>query len=344
MTAVAAQRRTAGVLAAAYGLSGAGRPIGTEHLLSALTLRAGGPVAAALDRVDLTPTVAFAVLRDRADDWHSDDGGRHVGSAGPTPLAAGVPAGRHGQRPGTAAACRAFAVAASVAADTGSRVVSPGDVLHGLLADTTNRATELLAWCAVDPARLANASGGAAPRERVARVGVELHATRDALLGRRRCPAESPADRLSGWLLHRMRVNLARQPVYWLRRDAVDQARRSGFRHPRSEHLLLALLATHEVATAYPELSARYAHRYDGGRRLADAGLRYRDVLAVAHAHREQLGMDAAPVAAFLPAAGRGEPAGTGEVLRALLATGGNRAVRLLDLLGPHRDTGQPAW
>jgi hypothetical protein len=113
--------------------------------------------------------------------------------------------------------------------------------------------------------------------------------------------------------------------------EADEMARRSG-RPARTDDVLLALVTTFEVATAYPHLTGSVADRYDGTRALL-AGVD-RDELAAAVA--AESGDDEVPLKSLLKA-GPGGPQDTATLLRALTAHPGTRAARVLRSLAPAR-------
>jgi hypothetical protein len=158
----------------------------------------------------------------------------------------------------------------------------------------------------------------------------ELRRTRDLLLGRAQFRGLGVLSRVFGRMP--MFAYHAEAPVLWTLWEAQDQARGDGRRKPNTADVLLAILATHEVAQRYPHLVGRAEHRYDGGRLLVDAGLRYRAARSAARAHADELGRDPRPVKAYAPRGDR-YPQTTGELLNAITRDGDTRAARLLRIL-----------
>ncbi len=300
-------------------------PVTTDALLVAVAWSRRAP--AALDAVELTPTVAGAAYRRLRGTWTSADAGG-VGPPGPDHIVmaeGGTPARF------TPAAAEAMRRAAAAAAADGRTACDIGDILTALVADHGSRAAEMLAFCGVDVPALERALRMGTPPAVPERVEPELRRLRDVLIGRSRYPTP-PGWR--NWLLGlvvRGRVNYAGNPVAWVRLEAGEQARHRGRQRPGTDDVLLAVLATHEVARQYPHLSGTAAEKYHGARLLADAGLRYRDVYAAAQA--ADLGSDPQPLRAYLPTA----PTDTHGLLRLVLAGPDNRATRLLIAAGVDR-------
>ncbi|MFE3068516.1 hypothetical protein [Streptomyces sp. NPDC059247] len=84
------------------------------------------------------------------------------------------------------------------------------------------------------------------------------------------------------WLLKLGGVNWASRTASWVRRETYEQARRLGVGTAGTEHVLLAVLATHEVALRYPRLAGRNSpgpgSPYAGGERLVRLGVDYASV------------------------------------------------------------------
>ncbi|NGO68756.1 Clp protease N-terminal domain-containing protein [Streptomyces boncukensis] len=264
-----------GVLGAARGArSGARGPIGSEHLLAGITT-AKGEAREALAAEGATKVVLLAVLRDRMgrdDAWSADD------DAGGTVTEKDI-LGEEGEQHTryTGAAARALTAAMAQARREDAGKFGAEHLLRGLL-EGDNRAVEALGTCGIAPqAVLARLDGGTASRE----DGLDplLHPTRDVLLGHshyRRTPF------WVRWLLKLSGVNWAARPAWWVRMETYEQARRLGSDAVGTEHVLLAVLATHEVALQYPHLAGESASglgsRYAGGERLVRLGIDYASV------------------------------------------------------------------
>ncbi len=300
-------------------------PVTTADLL--VTIARSRRAAAVLDAVEVTPTVATAAYKHLGGAWTSADAGG-VGPRGPDEIVmaeGGTPARF------TPAAAEAMRRAAASAAADGRGACEVGDVLAALLADHDSRAAEMLAFCGVDVPALDQAVRAGTPPTVRDRVEPELRRLRDVLIGRSRYPR--PAGWRS-WLLAvavRIRINYAANPVAWVRLEADEQARQRGRERPGTDDVLLAVLATHEVARQYPHLSGTAVEKYHGSRLLADAGLRYRE--AYATAQQTDLGDDPQPLRKYLPST----PMDTLTLLRLLLAGQDNRATRLLAAAGVDR-------
>ncbi|MFE6055807.1 hypothetical protein ACFQ6N_34115 [Kitasatospora sp. NPDC056446] len=147
--------------------------------------------------------------------------------------------------------------------------------------------------------------------------------TRDALLGRR-------AQRLPRWK-RLVRPGTAGAPsasasAEWIRREADGQAERLGRRTPGTEHVLLALLAVHEVLRHHPEPGVDDT----GGELLAGYGLDYARAHAALEAGRIVLAADPRSVEAYLAGAA------PGPLVRRLLDED-TRARRLVEALRTDR-------
>lgn len=316
------------VLAGARGAAKNG-PVGTEHLLIGLAGRAGKAASAALQAVDAPVRVLLTVVNWR-DEWISPD------EADLPPDAVSPGAVQWFDEPDKPLHCTTAARAAlhraATAAGTGGRSrITPVDVLMGLLEDERNRAAEVLLACGVELAALRRALLAGEPVVVADRVEPDLRRTRDVLLGRARYRGLG----LPGRLLARLPVlvHQAQAPVLWTMQDARDRARGAGRRRPDTDDVLLAILATHEVAQRYQHLVGRQQHRYDGGQRLTDAGVRYRDALSAARTHACDLRPDPLPVKAYVPS-GDSCPQSTGELLSAITRDADTRASGLLRILG----------
>ncbi|NSL42938.1 hypothetical protein HO151_01640 [Streptomyces sp. 8P21H-1] len=331
--------KTVGVLGAARGARATAEdPIGTEHLLAALTT-SKGPAREALADEGATKVALLAVLRDRE--------GRDGAWDGDDDVDAGVVAtdvlGDDGDRRVrfTGGAARALTAAMEHARREGAAKFGAVHLLRGLL-EGDNRAVEALAVCKVSPQAVRARLGGDAgsPEDDLSPL---LHATRDALLGRghyRHMP------RWKRWLVKRGGVNWASTPVEWVRQESYEQARRLGDGAVGTEHVLLAVLATHEVALRYPHLAKAEDPaadtRFAGGGQLADLGLSHASVHGALTGGRVPLAADTRPVEQYfdgmagpgtMPTAGAtASDAGTGPLV-ALLLGEETRARQLVDVL-----------
>ncbi|MFD7513852.1 Clp protease N-terminal domain-containing protein [Streptomyces niveus] len=255
-----------GILGAARGARGdAEAPIGTEHLLAGLTT-AKGPAREALADVGATKIALLTVLRNRKDDdgaWSTADDAR-------ASVVSEDILGEDGDRRThyTGAAARALTAAMGDARRTDAAKFGADHLLRGLLEEE-NRAVELLAVCGITPQAVrARLDGGPGSREDA--LDPLLHPTRDVLLGR------GQYRRVSFWMRWMIKlggVNWASLPAGWARLETFEQARRLGDGTVGTEHVLLAILATHEVALQHPHLSGEA--RYAGGERLAALGIDY---------------------------------------------------------------------
>lgn len=324
-----------GILGAARGAQGGAEgAIGTEHLLAGITT-AKGPAREALVDEGATKTALLAVLRDRMHRngaWRADDDAE--GS-----VASKDVLGDDGDRRThfTGAAATALTAAMGHAQQEDAAKFGGEHLLRGLLEED-NRAVELLGACGISPQSVrARLDGGSGSGE----DGLDplLHATRDVLLGRghyRRMPF------WMRWLTRFSGVNWASLPAGWVRLETYEQARRLGDGVVGAEHVLLAILATHEVALRYPHLVGEDAPdqdtRYAGGEQLARLGIDYASVHRVLTAgDRVHLTADARPVEQYVDeAAGlnlvpTADP-GTGPLVEALLREE-TRARQLMDAL-----------
>ncbi|MFJ2766795.1 Clp protease N-terminal domain-containing protein [Streptomyces sp. NPDC087300] len=272
-----------GILGAARGARpDAGAATGTEHLLAGLTT-AKGPARGALAAQGVTRTVLLTVLRDRAhgdDAWSADD------DSATTVVSKDV-LGEDGDGRShfTGAAARALTSAMTHARREGAKKFGAEHLLRGLLEED-NRAVELLAACGLTPQAVGEGLDGGPEGDPTSGPGGEedslgplLHATRDMLLGRdhyRRMPL------WTRWTVRFSGINWASLPSSWVRLETYEQARRLGDDVVGTEHVLLAVLATHEVARTYPHLARESAPgheaRYSGGERLARLGIDHASV------------------------------------------------------------------
>jgi hypothetical protein len=292
--------------------------VGTEHLLVGLVM-AKPAVKRLFDLgFDLTGPVLHSVIRNRpiqdGDGWDGPDGEQPAGEMVISP--GGKPAPLTGAAKAALERCPAHA--------------SPETVLLTVLEDERCHAVTVLRDCGVvlDDVRQALRTGQAPQHED--RVAPDLRTTRDMLIGRQRYRGWGLRNRLLSFVV-RVRFNYALTPVMWASLEADEIAKRRGGGAPRTDDVLIAQLATYEVAQAYPHLTRSVAGQYEGSRALAATGLDHRRLTAAAAAH--DLGTDDVPPKALLK---RGErwPRDTAELLRLLLAHPGNRSVRLLTALG----------
>jgi hypothetical protein len=286
--------RTNEVVGVARAHSGDTHVIGTHHLLMGLAVAKSG-ARERLEAAGLTRTVLATVLRTR---FLTSREGDAVPVSFPE-------IGKIEQVSGAAVAALERYLA-------GER--RPETLLAALLRDEDSLAVQMVRACGVDVDL------------RPVEVPARLEAVRDHLLGRTKY--RNPGLRnLSLAIAVAARPNYALHPVMWVKLEAERTAA-----EPRTDDVLVALLATYEVAQAYPHLLAGAdPGLHDGARVLADAGLDS-GTLASAAAERE-LGTDAVKVKTLLRY-GRSWPAGTAELLARLLAHDDTRAVRLLRSLG----------
>lgn len=295
---------TVGILGAARGAqSGSEDAIGTEHLLAGFTTSRGAAREALADE-GATGTALLAVIRDRANRdapaWSADDDAEGT-------VAAPDVLGEDGDRRErfTGAAARALTAAMERARREGAAKFNAVHLLRALLEDD-NRAVELLGVCGIAPqsvrARLdAGATGTGATGGREDGLPTLLHTTRDVLLGRshyRHLPF------WKRWLVKHAGTNVASRPAWWIELETYDQARRLGHRAVGTEHVLLAILATHEVALRYPHLAGENAptpdSRYTGGEHLTRLGLDYTSVHTALTSNSVPLTTDPRPVKQYL--------------------------------------------
>ncbi|MPY62313.1 hypothetical protein FNH08_35765 [Streptomyces spongiae] len=291
---------TVGILGAARGAkSNDGAAIGTEHLLAGITT-AKGPAREALAHEGATKTALLAVLRDRKD----RDGAWSGADDAEGSVAAQDVLGEDGERDGrlTGAAARALTAAMGQAQREGAAKFGAVHLLRALLEED-NRAVELLGVCGISPqavlVRLDGGSGGSGGEEEG--LNPLLHATRDVLLGRSSYRHMSFWKR---WLIKKAGINLASKPAWWVGLETYEQARRLGDSAVGTEHVLLAILATHEVALRYPHLAGESAPvpdtRYTGGERLARLGLDYASVHSALTSERVRLTADVRPAKQYI--------------------------------------------
>lgn len=317
-----------------HALGGPGDgPLGTEHLLVAVAGETG-PAGAALAAAGAGADTLRALVRERKGRWTADDGPAAV----PDREAPGA-VGADG-RPLSGAAARALAVATERARRDGEPACTAAHLLRALLADGNagrgagsdgnagnagrggangagpdrTRAAELLRAAGVAPQAVLDRLDGAVRQS--GDLDPLLHPTRETLLARR-------GHRAPRW--KRLLRPGPSGPAAWIRPEADAQAERLGRRTPGTEHVLLALLAVHEVACHEPGLAAE-----DGaGELLAGLGLDYVRAHAALDSGGVTLPADPRAVEAYLTeVAGQG----TDRLVRALLEED-TRARRLVEAL-----------
>ncbi|MEU0686337.1 Clp protease N-terminal domain-containing protein [Streptomyces uncialis] len=328
--------RVAGVMGAAWGaVPDGGDIIATEHLLAGIA-GTRSDAAKALSVAGATVTAQLAVLRDHHDGAAAWDSTDDTDTSVPSVDLLGDD-GDKGRRLSGAAA-RALTHAMDQARSARSDHYTTEHLLRGLLADGTSRAARMLTLCGTDAAEVLRRldEGDFEPADDGLRP--QLWPTRDTLLGRRSPTGTSLWRRL---LLRLAKgANLAASPVSWLGFDAVQQA--AGLKQRLgTEHLLLSVLATHEVAVRYPHLATAaapadgdgpdVADRFAGGAALHALGVDYLTVRRAVERDGHQLGEDDRDPDTYLEAFEGGD--GTGPLTQSLLQ-GENRARRLLITLG----------
>ncbi len=342
-----------GILGSARGAAGAsgGEAIGTDHLLAGITASKGAARQALAD-AGATGTAVAALLRDAGERGVTREGADDAEET----VAARDLLGEDGDRRTrfTGAAARALTSAREQARREGAKKFGAVHLLRALLEENTgegsrepHRAVGLLAACGVSPRTVLSLLDGDAPH-RTDDLAPGLRPTRDALLGRGHYPHKALWKR---WLLARAGVNWASRPAWWVSMEAHEQARRLGHGTVGTEHILLAVLATHEVALRYPHMRDERAPtpdtRYGGGERLARRGLDHATVHGALTTGRIPLAADPRPARQYLDEAaspGRpptdapaGVPAtdpGTGPLVDLLLKEA-TRARQLIDVLAP---------
>ncbi|GAB7051290.1 hypothetical protein [Catenuloplanes indicus] len=297
-------------------------PIGTGALL--WSIAGDKEVAPVLDGFDISARVVFAVLRTPGRVWREPDtGAMWDPDAEPRkgPFE-GVPAvlDETTDQVMSVSVAAADALRGDVA---DSRVL----LLAEILANPDSEASAVIRDCGEDPAEVrAAALAGTAP-VRPDRLVPELRPARNALLGRVRYRGRGLRDKLLLSVLAR-EINHADEPVFWARLEADERAREQG-RATRTDDLLLALLATHEVVLAYPHMGALGRDRRTGGEALLAQGMDHRRVRSVALDNRP----DEVPVSEIIKT-GPDFPKDTGVLLDRLAAHPGNRSARILSALG----------
>lgn len=297
---------TVGILGAARGAqSGSGDAIGTEHLLAGFATSRGA-AREALAAEGATGTALLAVIRDRMNRTNRDTPAWSADDDAEGTVAAPDVLGEDGDRRErfTGAAARALTAAMERARGEGAAKFNAVHLLRALLEDD-NRAVELLGVCGIAPrsvrARLEAAGTDGVGSAREDGLPALLHPTRDVLLGRshyRHLPF------WKRWLVKHAGTNLASRPTWWIELETYDQARRLGDRTVGTEHLLLAILATHEVALRYPHLAGENAPtpntRYTGGEHLTRLGLDYTSVHTALTSNSVPMTADPRPVKQYL--------------------------------------------
>ncbi|MCA2214086.1 Clp protease N-terminal domain-containing protein [Jidongwangia harbinensis] len=295
--------------------------IGTDLLLAGLVM-AAPRVARLLDAFDITGPVLRAVIRDHHHHgrWAVPDGPAHpdtdvtvAGLTGPTPFTGGAAA--------ALIRCREL---------PGANPRRPEDLLAALLQDHDCRAAAVLRDCGADVDEVARAARTRERPHREERVAPALRVTRDMLIGRQRYRGRGLRDRLLSFAV-RVQINYAVTPVMWVSLEVDEIAKRRGGR-PRTDDILLAMLATYEVGLAYPHLSAGAADKYHGSRLLAATGFDHQRLAAAVDVY--DLGTDGVSPKAILRRGDEQWPQDTAELLSRLLAHDNTRAARLLDKLG----------
>ncbi|MEE1764702.1 Clp protease N-terminal domain-containing protein [Streptomyces sp. SP18BB07] len=288
---------TVGILGAARGArSGSGGALGTEHLLAGITT-SKGPAREALASEGATKTALLAVLRHRQDRdgaWSATDDAEESVDAREV---LGDDDGRSDRF--TGAAARALTKAMGDAEREGAAKFGAPHLLRALL-DEDHRAVELLGACGIAPQAVRARLDGTGDSATDALPPL-LHATRDRLLGRdhyRHMPF------WKRWLVKRSGINWASRPARWVSLETYEQAQRLGAAAVGTEHVLLAILATHEVAQRHPHLATENAStpdlRYTGGERLTRLGLDYTSVHKALTGGRVHLLPDPHPLTHYL--------------------------------------------
>ncbi|MBT3155496.1 hypothetical protein HTV45_32440 [Streptomyces sp. CHD11] len=353
-----------GILGSARGAAGAssGEAIGTDHLLAGITASKGAARQALAD-AGATKIAVAALLRDARETGvpreDADDAGETVASRD----LLGEDGDRHTRF--TGAAARALTSAMEQARREDAKKFGAVHLLRALLEEDLEEDTEkdtgdgtrephravvLLADCGVTPGTVLSLLDGDAPAPEDDLDSL-LHPTRDALLGRVHYRHKTLWKR---WLLKRIGVNWASRPAWWISMETPEQARRLGHGTVGTEHILLAVLATHEVALHYPHMRDESAPtpdtRYSGAERLARMGLDHATVHSALTTGRVPLTADARPAEQYLeeaaspdrpptdaPAHAPTTDPGTGPLVDLLLKEE-TRARQLIDALAPTPD------
>ena len=308
----AGDRQTTRAIDWARAVHETGAETGTDHLLAGLVFTES-VARDVLDAFDITRTVVVAVLTGRAEGRDAADGVDRVDTEV------------------TVESCTLTggANAALVRYLEQPEPRGPETLLGAILRDDRSHAAILLRDCGVDVDEVRRAVR-AGERPRVSdRVAPELRATRDLLVGRARYPGAGLRN-LSLTLAVRLRPNYGTQPTIWATLEADRLARRRGGR-TRTDDVLVAMLATYRVATAYPHLLRTVPELYEGVRALVAAGIDPEDAARAAESF--ELGRDAVPPKSLIRY-GEHFPKDTAALLRLLAAHDDNRSARLLRALG----------
>ncbi|HWS34940.1 MAG TPA: Clp protease N-terminal domain-containing protein [Actinoplanes sp.] len=235
----------------------------TAHLLTGLIVAAQA-VTRLLDVVDITPTVAAHVLRKTGD---GPDGTAHPEDepvlTEPIPLTDGAKS--------------ALAQAARLA-DGGE--CRPETLLCTVLADDGARAATMLRTCGADPQTILRAAGSGVLPDRNDPIHPDLRDVRDRMIGRERFKGSG----LKAFLFQKLfkaPYPYAAAPSLWVSLESEQIARQRGTAR-RTDDLLIAMLATYEVARSFPHLTTENLAEYDGSRHLAEAGLDHRSLRTAA--------------------------------------------------------------
>ncbi|MFI8088464.1 Clp protease N-terminal domain-containing protein [Streptomyces sp. NPDC086080] len=360
-----------GIMGSAKGAAGAadGDVLGTDHLLAGITASKGAARQALAD-AGATRTAVMALLRDAWERGVTREGDDDADET----VASRDLLGEDGDRRTrfTGAAARALTSAMEQAWGEGAKKFGAVHLLRALLEESAgeedaaeestgeektgkrtrepNRAVVLLTACGVSPRTVLSLLDGDTPPQE-GDLDPLLHPTRDVLLGRSHYRHKVLWKR---WLLKRIGVNWASRPAWWVSMETHEQARRLGHDTVGTEHILLAVLATHEVALRYPHMKDESAPtpdtRYTGSERLARMGLDHATVHSALTTGRVPLTADARPAEQYLDeAASPGRPPadapadtpttdpGTGPLVDLLLKEE-TRARQLIESLAPTPD------
>ncbi|WP_433796564.1 Clp protease N-terminal domain-containing protein [Actinoplanes sp. CA-252034] len=302
--------RTASALDLAAGL---GDEISTAHLLAGL-VTAAPSIARILDAFDVTPTVAVHVVRECDKEWNGPDGVAQPDAEIVLPKALRVTDG-------------AAAALLHATRESPGRECRPETLLLAVLRDDRARATAVLRACGIDPETVRAAAAGGDIPPRTDPVSADLRPIRDRMIGRERFRGNG----LRAFLFQKIFKNpypYAAAPTLWISLESEQIARQRGGAR-RTDDLLIAMLATYRVATAYPHLTTDNAEGYDGSRELAAAGLDHRRLEEAAATL--DLGEDGISVKSLLT---RDDwPRTTTDLLARLTAHDDTRSARLLKAL-----------
>ncbi|MCM2391811.1 Clp protease N-terminal domain-containing protein [Streptomyces albipurpureus] len=323
-----------GVFGAAQGARDGDGPIGTEQLLAGLSGE-GGKARTVLNDAWVTKTVILSLLRDRegrTDAWSSSDDRDQGVAASPV---VGDHMGKNARL--TGAARRAVEAAMAAARQERAKKLTPVHLLKAILQDDGNRAAETLRICGTTPEAVLALLDGAEP-DLEDGLDLFLWPTRNSLLGLR---SYAGLGLFRRWTTQFAGINWATDPIAWIKLESRYQMQAVGHGEG-TEHLLLAVLATHEVAVRYAHLAAEGLEgvdilqtRYAGGQRLAEMGIGYVAARAVMDRDPDLGTADQRPLEAYLKAALT--DGGTGPLVDALLRDD-TRARRLVEALGAASD------